>query len=247
MSMPLVVSLSGLGTRTLERCAEFAAELDRRRVPLSLLVAPRSAGRFRPDPRMLAWVRARAEGRDAVGLHGFDHTTASAQAVLTRLARSPRRPAVALRGAEFAALPAHEAGLRLVAARAVMDELGLRTGTFVPPRWFASPETLTVLRRHGFEVCADALGVRDLRSGRVHRSRLHVLGPGRRAEPWWCRALVLGVERAARRQRPIRLAVHADDLERAGPRRAVLDAVDLALHHGARPTTYRSFSALHSA
>lgn len=241
VSMPLVVSLSGLGVRALDRCVEFATELDRRNVPLSLLVAPRPVEHRRPHEQVLRWIRTRIADRDTIGLHGFDHTLTSAQAVLTRLVQTPRRPAVALRGAEFAALPAHEAGLRLAAARAMMDQLDLRTGTFVPPRWFASPGTVTALRRHGFDVCADAMSVRDLRTGSVHRARLHALGPGRRVEPWWCRALVMGVERSARHGRAIRLAVDAEDLERPGPRQAVLDAVDLALHHDASPTTYGAF------
>ncbi|WP_460958725.1 DUF2334 domain-containing protein [Parasphingorhabdus pacifica] len=240
--MPLVVSLSGIGIRALDRCADFAAELDRRQVPLSLLVAPRPAEDSRPHEQVLSWVRSRAASGDAVSLHGFDHAPTPSSMPL-RLARTPRRPSAALRGAEFAALPAHEAGLRLAAARAVLDRLDLRTGTFVPPRWLASPGTVTALARHGFEVCADAMTVRDLRSGRVHRCRLHALGPGHRAEPWWCRALLLGVGRAARRQRAIRLAVDAADLDRPGPRQAVLDSVELALHHGARPVTYGSFPA----
>ena len=158
------------------------------------------------------------------------------------LAASPGRPTGALRGAEFAALPAHEAGLRLVAALAAIDQLGLRADTFVPPRWFASPGSLTALRRHGFEVCADAMAVRELRSGTVHRGRVHALGPGEFAEPWWCRALVLGAGRAARRGRMVRLAVDSADLERPGPRQAIIDAVDLALHHDIRPTTYAAFA-----
>jgi predicted deacetylase len=67
-------------------------------------------------------------------------------------------------------------------------------------------------------------------------------GAGEAAEPWRCRALVLGVARAARRGRTVRIAVHAADLDRSGARQAVLDAVDIALHHGAEPTTYAAFT-----
>jgi len=244
VSMQLVVSLSGFGLRTLDRCVDFAAELDRRGVPLSLLIAPRSDGVHpKPDSADLRWVRERlASGQDAIALHGFDSAAGAAKGLLPRLASSAGRPSGALRGAEFAALPAHEAGLRLTAALATLDQLGLRADTFVPPRWFASPGTLTALRRHGFAVCADMTAIRELETGRVHRARVHGLGPGDRVEPWWCRALVLGVGRAARRGRMIRVAVHAADLERPGPRQAVLDAVDLALHHDARPVTYDAFA-----
>ncbi|GAA2815156.1 DUF2334 domain-containing protein [Saccharopolyspora taberi] len=231
--MPLVVSLSGLDHRALDQCADFAAEMDRRRVPMSLLFAPRQ----QPDPQLLDWIRDRQRGQDTVELHGFGRGE-SAKRVFSRLAR----PAATLRGSESATIPAHEAGLRLLPALATLDRIGLRTGTFVPPRWFSSPGTLTALRRQGFEVCADALAIRELSTGQVHRARVHALGSSARAEPWWCRALVLGVARAARRGRLIRIAVDAAELPRSGPRQAVLDAVDLALHHGAVPTTYGAYA-----
>ncbi|RRO13194.1 DUF2334 domain-containing protein [Saccharopolyspora rhizosphaerae] len=228
MSTPLVVSLSGLQPRSLDSCAEFAAELDRRGVPLSLLVPPRpddlEAG-LRRAP-LLGWVAERVDRGDAVSLHGFARTS----------------PGLRSRLAPAARLPAHEAGLRLVAASAVLEQAGLRTRTFVPPRWVASTGTVLAAQRRGFEVCADAMGVRDLGTGRVLRSRIRFLGPGEVAEPWWCRALVLGAGRAARRGRAVRLAVDARALAKPAVRHAVVDAVDLALHHGADPVTYASFA-----
>lgn len=246
MSTRLVVSLSGVGRRTLRWSVEFAAELDRRGVPLSLLLAPRPGGAepLAPDSPVLRWVRERAGGEDTLALHGFDHGTGPVGRLLPRLASSATRQGSVVRGAEFASLPAHEAGLRLTAALAVIDQLQLRVDTFVPPRWIASPGTLAALRRRGFHVCADMTSVRELRTGVIHRARVLGFGPGERAEPWWCRALVLGAGRAARRGRMVRLAVDATDLERPGPRQAIVDAVDLALHHGALPMTYGGFAAV---
>lgn len=231
MRAVLLVSLSGASARSMERCVELADELDRRGVPLSLLVVPRAPG----DAATRDWLRSHA---DTVLMHGFDHNADPAARNGHRLGRR----------AEFAALPAHEAGLRLYAAAAVMDRLGLRTDAFAPPRWLASPGTLAALRRRGFVVCADATGVRDLRTGVVHRGRVlgfALLGAvrGERAEPWWCRAMVLGAGRAARRGGLVRLAVDAADLTRSGRRQALLDAVDLALHHGARPASYLSMAS----
>lgn len=216
----LVVSLSGLTPCTLDRAAALTTELDTRAVPLSLLLAPRVAGADQPEP-VLDWVRDRVRTGTALLQHGFD-------------------PAARRRGrrAEFAALPAHEASLRLTAAATAMDRLGLDPRGFVPPRWVASPGTLTALRRQGFALCADLAGVRELRTGTVHRGRVHGLGAGHRTEPWWCFALVMGAARAARRGGLVRLAVDTADLARSGPRQALLDAVDIALHHGAEPTTY---------
>lgn len=226
MSSRLVVSLSGINARTLAQATGVAAELDSRGVPLSLLVAPR-VDRQSADSPALRWVRGRAAGGDAVVLHGLDHDLDPC-----------RRPRVIRRQAEFAALPAHEANLRLVAARALLERLDLRTDYFAPPRWLASNGTLIALRRHGFRLCADVTAVRDLRSGVVIPGRVHGLGRTERGEQWLCWALVLGVARAARRGGLVRIAVDAGDLHRPGPRQAVLDAVDIALHHGAEPMTY---------
>ena len=236
----LLVSLSGIRSATLDHCADLTAELDARGVPASLLVVPRRLG----DSAALHWIRQRTMSQrsnrgDVVLLHGYDHTLDPLGCWGSHtVARLGRR-------AEFANLPAHEAGLRLQAANILLERLELRTDAFVPPRWLASAGTLRALRQHGYRVCADATGVRDLESDRVHRGRLlgfGVLGlaPGERAEPWWCRAMVLGAAHIARRGGLVRIAVDATDLARPARRSALLDAVDIALHHHARPSTYRA-------
>lgn len=221
-----MVSLSGISTPALDRCAELSAELAHRKVPLSLLVAPRMPGSVGPDA--VAWIRQRIGQGDALLLHGFDH------------AAEPYTRALTLgRKAEFAALPAHEAGLRLTAATVLLERMELATDCFAPPRWLASHGTINALRRKGFALCADLAGVRDLRGGIVYKGRVQGFGHGDRTEPWWCYALVLGAARGARRGGLVRLAVDATDLVRSGPRQALLDAVDIALHHGATGLTYR--------
>ncbi len=215
MVATLVVSLSGIGPSTLARCVDLSAELDRRRVPLSLLLAPRKAV---PGPA-LDWVRERVRGRDVLVLHGFDHS-----------ADPCHRPVSLRKRAEFSALPAHEAGLRLVAARAALHRLGLATDLFAPPSWLASPGTLIALRRQRFAVCADMAGVRDLVSGDVRAGRVRMV-----SDHW---SYAVGVGRAARRGGLVRLGVDAADLGWALD--VLLESVDLALHHGAVATTYSS-------
>lgn len=224
MTARLLVSLSGINAWTLERAAALSAELTARGVPLSLLVAPRISGADQPGT-VRTWVHARARAGDAVLQHGYDHTP-------------PPRPSAARRRAEFATLPAHEAGLRLTAAGAAMERLGLVTDAFVPPRWLASQGTLSALRNKGFRLCAELTGVRDLRTGIVHRGRVQGFGFGERTEPWWCFALVMGAARTARRGGLVRLAVDTTDLARSGPRQALLDAVDIALQHNAVGISY---------
>jgi predicted deacetylase len=230
----VIVSLSGVQSHNLDLAADFADLLAQRGAPLSLLVAPRSRGghRLTGDAPTQQWLRHRRTQGDAVVLHGYDQAATKS------------------RRAEFAALPEHEAALRLTAADRVMESVDLRTRLFAPPRWAVSAGALSALPRAGFRLCADLTAVRDLQRASVIRSR--VLGVTGRAggsglgarengttEPWWCRALVLGAGRTARRGGLVRIAVDAQHLGRSGPRQAVLDALDLALHHGAVPDRYR--------
>jgi uncharacterized protein len=223
----LVVSVSGLAGAPLAAGRSLAAQLDSRQVPLSLLVAPRQLA---ATPAVADWVRARVALGDAPVLRGLE-----------RLAGQPR-PDTWLATAGMAVLPAHETRLQLIAARAALAQLDLTVDGYAPPGWLVPPGTLEVLRLNGFSVCAELRGVRDLSTGDLVAGR--VLGPGpvpwhgERTEPWWCRAMVLGAARAAKLGRLVRLAVPAADLERPGIAGAVLDAVDIALHYGAVPTTY---------
>jgi predicted deacetylase len=234
----VLVSLSGIRPATLEDCSAVSSALDARGVRVSLLVVPCRLG----AGTVLEWLRQRVGQGDAVVLHGYDHTPDPLGCWGSNtVARLGRR-------AEFATLPAHEAGLRLRAASILLDRLGLSTDVFIPPRWLASPGTLRALPQHGYRICADATAVRDLGSGQVWRARVLGLaalglgssGPvaGRHAEPWLSRALALAVARAARRGGLVRLAVDAAELAQPSRRSALLDAVDLALAHGARPSTY---------
>ncbi|WP_040794369.1 DUF2334 domain-containing protein [Nocardia higoensis] len=223
MNAELIVSVSGIRDTTRDAAIEFAAEMDRRRVRLSLLVAPRLKGGYRltEDPATQAWLRGRRAAGDAIVLHGYDQA------------------ATAKRRAEFAALPRHEARLRLTAADRVMEQVELRTRLFAAPRWNASEGAMDALPEVGFRIALGLTGIHDLERGTVQRARVHGIGEGFRAEPWWCRALVMGAARTARRGGVLRLAISGPQLQRSGPRQAVLDAVDLALYHGAISEVYR--------
>ncbi|GBE67905.1 hypothetical protein MFM001_43670 [Mycobacterium sp. MFM001] len=223
MSGKLIVSVSGIGERTLGDVEAFCAEMDAREVPVSLLVAPRLKGGYRldRDPHTVEWLTARRAGGDAIVLHGYDEA------------------ATKKRRGEFATLPAHEANLRLMAADRVLEHLGLRTRLFAAPRWTVSPGAVTVLPRNGFRLLADLHGITDLVRHTTVRARVLGIGEGFLAEPWWCRMLVLSAERIARRDGIVRVAVGARQLRKPGPLQAMLDAVDLALLHGCEPTVYQ--------
>ncbi|NLE81448.1 MAG: DUF2334 domain-containing protein [Rhodococcus sp.] len=223
MTGQLIVSVSGIRDETREHVASFAQEMDARGVPLSLLVAPRLKDKYRlvNDMQTQAWLRDQRSRGAAIVLHGYD------QAATKR------------RRAEFAALPEHEARLRLLAADRVLEKTGLRTRLFAAPRWSASAGAVSALPTAGFRLLAGMTAIHDLERGTAERSRVLGIGEGFRAEPWWCRALVLGAGRTARRGGVVRLAVTGKQLGKSGPRQAMIDAVDLCLHHEATPTVYR--------
>ncbi|GEM29799.1 hypothetical protein NN3_08060 [Nocardia neocaledoniensis NBRC 108232] len=223
MNAELLVSVSGIRDTTRDAAIEFAAEMDQRAVRLSLLVAPRLKGKYRlvDDPATQSWLRGRRLEGDAIVLHGYD------QAATKR------------RRAEFASLPRHEATLRLKAADRVMEQVELRTRLFAAPRWDASAGALAALPDVGFRLALGLTTITDLERAATSKARVYGIGEGFRAEPWWCRALVMGAARTARRGGTLRLAISAAQLQRSGPRQAMLDAVDLALYHGARSDVYR--------
>lgn len=201
---------------------DFCAQLDARDVPVSFLVAPRLKGGYRldDDTDTVDWLARRRDAGDAIVLHGFDEA------------------ATKKRRGEFASLPAHEANLRLMGADRVMEHLGLRTRLFAAPGWTVSQGTVTALPRNGFRLVAALGQITDLVRNTAVRSRVLGIGEGFLSEPWWCRTVVLSAERTARRDGIVRVAVAAHHLRRAGPRQAMLDAVDLALMHQCLPGVY---------
>lgn len=220
----LIVSVSGINDRRLDDLEEFRGQLDARGVPLSLFVAPRLKHHWKleKDRATLEWLTRQREAGDPIVLHGFDEA-----------ATSRRR-------GEFAAMRAHEANLRLIAADRILEHTGLRTRLFAAPRWKFSDGTAKALPRNGFRLLIGMPGVIDLITGITTESKLVGIGAGFVSEPWWCRALVASTERTARHGGTVRLAVAAKQLAASGPRQAVLDAIDLALMHGATPAVYRA-------
>jgi uncharacterized protein len=218
----LIVSICGISERTLADVESFCTELDARGVPVSFLVAPRLKGGYRldRDAATVDWLTAR-RGGGAIVLHGYDEA------------------ATKKRRGEFATLPAHEANLRLMAAGRVLEHLGLRTRLFAAPGWTVSQGTMIALPRNGFRLVAELNGITDLVRRTTVRARVLGIGAGFLTEPWWCRTLVLSAERTARRAGIVRVAVHARQLRRPGPRQAMLDVVDLSLLHRCTPAVYR--------
>ncbi|WP_018178264.1 DUF2334 domain-containing protein [Jongsikchunia kroppenstedtii] len=227
MTGQLIVSVSGIRAETLQRAQEFVADLDRREIPVSLLVSPRLKHGYRlaDDRPTVDWLRERRAGDDAIVLHGYD------QAPTKR------------RRAEFAVIDAHEARLRLTAADRVLEQTGLRTRIFAAPRWSASPGAVQALLPTGFRANLGFTSMQNLAAGTAVRARVLGFGDGFPDEAWWCRMVVMNTNRVARRGGVVRLSVAAKHLSTPLVRRALLNGIDLAVHHGATPATYRGFTA----
>lgn len=223
MTTRLIVSLSGIRDTTLGDAVDLVGELERRSVPVSLLIAPRRGHQYElaADRGTQDWLRHRRAQGDAIVLGGYDDA-----------ATKVRRP-------EFASIGPAEAAVRLAAADRLMADMGLRTRVFAPPRWNASPGCLKSLPGAGFRVCAELSGVHDVVRGSTDRGRVLSIGEGFVADSWWCRALVAAAGRTAAGGGLVRLNISAKQLTRTAPRSALLDAVDLVTgHHGARAARY---------
>ncbi|HEU4362676.1 MAG TPA: DUF2334 domain-containing protein [Mycobacterium sp.] len=223
MTGQLIVSISGIGERTLADVDTFCGQLDARGVPVSLLVAPRLDGGYRldGDPDTVEWLAGRRAGGDAIMLHGYNVATTKQ------------------RRGEFATLPGHEANLRLIGADRVLEHLGLRTRLFAAPGWTVSAGTVAALPGNGFRLLADLHGITDLVRHTTVRARVLGIGEGFPSGSWWCRMLVRSADRIARRAGIVRVAVDARQLAKPGSLHALLDAVDLVLQHDCTPTVYR--------
>lgn len=223
MSARLIVSLSGIRDKHLDQCEELVAELDRRGVPVSLLVSPRRGEKYRlvDDSATQAWIRSRSDAGDAIVLSGYDEA------------------ATKRRRAEFKTISRSEAFVRLTAAKRMMGDIGIDTAMFAPPRWVASPGAMEALPSVGFSMCADIAGIHDLGSGGFERGRVLSLGEGFVADSLWCRAMVAAAGRIAGVGGLVRINIAAKHLQRNNPRTALFEAVDsVVIAHGARPTRY---------
>ncbi len=233
----LVVSVHDVSPATADETAQWCADADELGIPVSLLVIP---GSWRGESLAAAPDYARVlQGRRAKGdeivLHGWEHVAGPEGSAARRLVGQ----AVARGAAEFAALDEAQAAQRISSAGAVMDESGLGTAGFTPPGWLASPSAERALVAAGYTHTTNHFGVKDLRSGKLHRgfalSHRPSGGVGERIGAEMMRRVA---KRSAGRGALVRIALHPDDLHRPGLREVTLRAIESALAAGALATTY---------
>lgn len=235
----LVVSVHDAAPATEAETARWCADADKLGIPVSLLVIPGPwrGAELLGRPEFAATLRDRAVCGNELVLHGWCHQAGPEGGRVRRAAGY----AIARGAAEFAALDERQAGSKLEAARDVLDAFDLRAAGFTPPGWLASPAAEQALARAGFRYTTNHFGVRDLRSGRLHRGFALSHRPGGGFSERLGAAVVRsGARWAARRRGLVRIALHPDDLHRPGLREATLRAIESALRAGAQPVTYGS-------
>ncbi|RJO69056.1 DUF2334 domain-containing protein [Nocardia panacis] len=233
----LVVSIHDVAPASARQTARWCADADALGIPVSLLVIPGPwrGERLADHPDYAALLRERRAGGDEIMVHGWNHRAGPEGSALRRgVGRVVARGA-----AEFAALDRTAAAAKLRDALQVMAECGLGTTGFTPPGWLASPEAERALVAAGFTHTTTHFGVKDLRTGHLHRGFALSHRPG---GGWSERVGAEVFERAARRTAArgglVRLALHPDDLSRPGLRETTLRAAAAALAAGARASTY---------
>jgi predicted deacetylase len=228
----LVVSVHDVAPVTAEQSRQWCADADSLGVPVSLLVIPGPwrGSSLAGEPGYADVLRERVARGDEVVLHGWTHRAGPEGSW-------PRRAfchAVARGAAEFGALGEMEAAVRLAAGQQLLRELGLPVDGFTPPGWLASAATNRALRAVGFRYTTSHWGLRDLRTGRLHRGFALSHRPGGMGERLGAEAM----SRLARRGGLVRIALHPDDLARPGLRDVTLRAIEAVLRAGGRAVTY---------
>lgn len=232
----IVVSVHDVAPATRQACERWVDELEQIGVPASMLVVP---GPWKEpvmsDDRWFgSWLRA-CGGRDhEIAQHGWTHAATGRG---SRRRRAVGR--IVARGcAEFWTLDEDEAARRLELGRARLRSVGVEPAGFVPPGWLASAAALRSLRALGYRYTTSHLAVVDLETGDRHRAvALSHRAGGSLERPG--SALMARTARALAGQgRPVRIALHPDDVGRPRLRSTALAAIEAALAAGATPMTY---------
>lgn len=244
---PLVVSIHDVAPATAAETRSWLADLDGLGVRATMLVVP---GPWRSPaltdaPEFGAELRRAADAGHELALHGWSHTAQPGGAASRRWTGR-----IAARGAgEFWTLDAAEARVRIDQGLEALRLAKIEPEGFVPPGYLASPGTRQALAACGLRYWTSHFGVHDLRSGVRHTvvALSHRPAMGADGRPFSERSGDYLIERSpqwfTRRGRPLRLALHPDDVHRPGLRETTLRAIERALTFGARAMTYRELLA----
>ncbi|WP_034271407.1 DUF2334 domain-containing protein [Actinospica robiniae] len=248
---PVVISIHDIAPGTAAQSMRWLSDLDARGIPATLLLVPGPwRGRRLAEDRELVEAMLDAHGRGhELALHGLHHQAVRGQGPMWRRGAAQL---LARGAAEFATLPQEQATERLREGLDELESVGIRPLGFHPPGWLISSDGIRALRNLGFRYYSTHLAVHalvpdDVTGLEYAAVRIGAFAlshrPGGFGEQLGVRLMTSSARRYARAGRAFRIALHPDDLARAGLREATLRAIDEALELGARPTTYAQLIA----
>jgi predicted deacetylase len=238
----LIVSLHDVAPGSFDQSRRWLDLVEDYGVRATLLVIPGPwrGGEMKPDDAFCRWLIDAEQRGHELALHGWEHTAVSDPTSSTRPFETARASFRARGCAEFSVLGPHAARERIVLGRERMRKCALEPVGFIPPGWLMRNTTVSVLRDLGFGYTATQWSVIDLRSGTrrmvpstSQRPRSAAAGTAAglnvQATRWWSRA-----------GRPLRMALHPDDLEHSRLIHATRTMLSIAIANGLVTDTYGS-------
>lgn len=212
--MSVVISLHDVAPATWEESRSLLGAVEDRSMRCSILVVP---GPWRgsamdEEAGFARWVRDVVERGHEPVLHGWSHGVTADVVPSTRTLRRWVGMKVTRGCAEFLVLGAPEARRRLEAGLETLLRHGIEVDGFTPPGWWASPETDDVLARLGFRYTTTRRAVVDLAADRRIDVSAVCQRPGSPLTGVGARVIHRVVADAVARRRPVRVALHPDDL-----------------------------------
>jgi uncharacterized protein len=232
----IVVSVHDVAPATRQASEQWIDDLEELGLPTTMLVVPGpwKAPAIGDDRRFGAWLRG-CQGRGhEIAQHGWTHAA-------TRQGSRGRRligRAVARGCAEFWTLGEDEAARRLALGRAQLRSEGIESVGFVPPGWLASAGALRSMRALGYRYTTSHTAVIDFATGARHRAVALSHRTGGSLERPGSALMTRTARLLVSQGRPVRIALHPEDVERPRLRAAALAAIDAAVTAGASPMTY---------
>lgn len=233
----LTVSLHDVAPVTAELSRRWLELLEARSLRVSLLVVPGPwrGGDMRSSSSFLSWLRRAESNGHEVVLHGWDHTRAERPVGLRG-----HYGALMARGCEeFWTIPYEKAMGKIGNGLAVLRSEGFDPVGFVAPGWLASNDSLRALRTLSMRYTVTHTRLIDIETTASERILVTSQRPGSLAGS----ALALGtrglLNSVTTLARPVRIAIHPDDLNEERLRRTNLALCDRAMGHGYTSMTYR--------
>ena len=240
MSPTLLVSLHDVAPGSFAQSRRWLTEVERYGMRATLLVIPGAwrGAQMRARDDFERWLHDSEAAGHEIALHGWEHVAVddpSAPGSFFERTRS----AVRARGcAEFAGLGPVEARRRLELGRAVLHDAGFQPRGFIPPGWLARESTNAVLADLGFEYTATQWSVIDLLHGARHSIPSTSQRPNSPVTGAAARVNLRLTARWLATGRPLRMALHPDDLNDRLLITSTRAMLSEAIRHGYQANTY---------